>query len=383
MKLKLIIYLVIFSFLLLVSCNSQYIGVQTPTLGLKPTINNSPQSRATKNSTVTPSATLSPAQETKGAVVVTVGALEVTQLAYMFTSVPGTLAARNVNCKDGFVLELPLDILPDSNDQWTLFTCSPIARNAADQWTPGVVDFGTRYTQLTKNDLSQTWIIQHKTFDYSIINRPDALLVPYRWTTDGKYLFLFPESYPGASGFPLSAFLYTNINSLYRINLETGYFELVLRSDQFDALALSPDDRLLAYSERDKPNIIHIRNMASGDDLRVELHENIIASGAFIWNSDSTQVVFTVGYHKKSEDWQDDLSSTSIFVLTLQNKHVEKVLAKDPRIFVPYDCSDDHTVWLDKNTICLYSVNSELDSWNKFFAFNIKTGTVTFLRHFP
>jgi hypothetical protein len=383
MKFKLVVSSVIFSLLFLISCSSQSIVVQTSTPTVKPTITNSPKPIATINSTATPSPTFSPAQETEAVIHARVIKADQTQQAFMFTSAPATLEARNVKCKDGFVLEQRLDILRVSNDKWTLFTCSPLPKNKDKQWTPGVDDYGTRYTQITKTDLSQTWIIKHSTFDYSKINRPDALLSPFKWTADGKYLYLYPRSYPGGSGFPQSAFLYANVDSLYRINLETGEFELVLQRHKFTSFDLSLNDQFLAYSERDKPDVIHIRDMGNGNDRQIKLNENIVAAGAFIWNSESTRVIFTVGYGKQSDNWQDDLSGTAIFVLTLQNMHVQKILAKDTRIFEPYKCSDDHSVWLDENTICLYSINPELDSWNNFFAFNIKTGVVKFLRPFP
>jgi hypothetical protein len=396
MKFKMNFSFVIFFLLFMVSCNSQHIAAPTPTLTIqptianspkptatiKPTITNSPKPTATINSIVTPSPTLSSAQETEAAIHTRVAGIMQTQKYYMLTEMPATFEARNVKCKDGFVLEQGIEILQVSNDQWTLFTCSPLPKNIDDRWTPGVVDYGKRYTQITKNDLSQTWIIQHNTFDYSIIDRPDALLFPYRWTADGKYLYLFPTYYPGKSGLSQSGNLYTHISSLYRINLETGDFELVLRRDQFGALELSPDDQFLAYSEQDNPDIIHIKNMESSNDFQVKINEDIIASGVFVWNPESTKVVFAVGYEKQSEDWQDDLSGISIFVLTLKYMHAQKVLAKDPRLFIPTECSDDN-YWLDENTMCLLSINQELDSWNKIFTINIETGMVTYLRPWP
>ena len=236
-------------------------------------------------------------------------------------STNATLTARNVQCKDGFVIEEYSEIIRYSSDQWTLFTCSPLSQNPNDGWTPGIVDYGTRYTQITKNDLSQTWIIQHSTFDYAVIDRPDALMTPVRWTADGKYLYLYPRYYPGISGLPQSAFLDTHINNLYRINLETGEFKLFLKRDEFGALDFSPDDQFLVYSEQDTPGVIHIRNMETDNDLQVKLNENVVAVGAFIWNSESTKVVFTAGYGKDSDNGWDDLSGISIFVLTPQNKY--------------------------------------------------------------
>jgi hypothetical protein len=300
-------------------------------------------------------------------------AMEQTQVYWVDTAVPATLEARNAKCKDGFYLELPLDVINNSNDSWTLITCSPKPQTEGDQWTPGVVDYGTRYTQIIKTDLSKTWTIQHNTFDYTFINRPDALMVPYRWTADGKYLYLYPRYYPGPDGFPFSAYLYTFIQDLYRINLETGDFEPVLRRDQFGALALSPDDQLLAYSEKDRPDRIHIKNMESGNDLQVKLNEGITASGAFVWNAESTKVVFTVGYAKQSDNWQDDLSGTAIYVLTPKTMHAQKVLAKDSRIFIPWFDGCVKGYWVDMDTICLDAVGDEFVG-DSFFTLNIQSG---------
>jgi hypothetical protein len=373
------IFIVIIVLLFIGGCNSPSKTTQVPTLIVKPNVTNSLIATATLNFTSTSTATLSPQDLTQIAYRPTFAAMKQTQEYYMNTEIPTTLEARNVKCKDGFALELGLDVIRMSNDRWTVFTCSPTRKNINDLWTPGGVDFGTRYTQIIKTDLSQTWTIQHNTFDYSKIDRPDALLSPYHWSTDGKYLYLYPQYYPGGSGFPQSAFLYAHVGSLYRINLETGEFTLFLKADQYVDLAFSPNDQFLAYSERERPDVIHIRNMETENDLQIKLNEDVLASGAFIWYSDSTKVIFFAGYEKQSDNWQDNLSGTAIFVLSPKNMNVQKILAKDARLFQPYRCYDDHNIWLDESIICLYSTNDELDSWNKFFSFNIKTGEVKFL----
>ncbi len=360
MNSKTIVSFIVLFLLFIVSCNSQSSVTQSPTSTVNPNITNSPIATTTLNFMFVPSATLS--------------SRDATQVHNMFTAIPATLQARNVKCKDGFGLEMGLDVIRMSNDEWTLLTCSPQPKDRKDKWTPGVVNFGTRYTQIIKTDLSRTWTIQHNEFDYSIIDRPDAFIAPYRWTADGKYLYFYPQYYPGGSGGPESYFLYTLINNLYRINLETGEFKLFLSKDQFGALAFSPNDQFLVYSERNTPDVIHVKNMGTDSDLQIKLNEDIVAAGAFVWSPNNSQVIFVVGYGE-----QRDLSGTAIFVLNPKNMSVRKVLANDIRMFEPYGCSDDHNVWLDENTICLDSANHELDTWNKFFSFNIKTGEVKYL----
>lgn len=369
MKLKAIIGITIGLFLLLVNCVSLS-SVTQPTVAVTKAIPaDLHNATATINFIPTPRATFNPTQ-----------ALQATESYFRFTAVPATIEVRGAKCKDGFILERGLEVLDYSTEEWTLFTCSPITANQKDVSTHGVVDFGTRYTQVIKTDFSKTWTIKHSSFDYSIIDRPDALMAPFRWTADGKYLYLYPRYYPGRSGGPEYFFLHTLINDLFRINLETGEFELFLRKDEFGALAFSPNDQFLIYSEQNKPNVVHIINMETNENSRIEVQGDIVALGAFIWYPDNTSVIFFAGYGEQ----KDNLSGTAIFVLTLSNMQVQKVLTKDARIFGPYyECSDNHDVWLDYDTICLDSFNRELDSWNKIFSFNIKTGVIEFLRPFP
>lgn len=383
MKFKLIASFAISLLLFLVNCSSQSLVSQTPTLTAKPSFTYSPNPTATINSTFTPFPTFSPAQETETAIHASVVEAMQTHEYFMNTSNPATLEARNVKCKDGFGLELGLDVVRMSNDEWTVFTCSPRPKNRNEYWTPGVVNFGTRYTQIIKTDLSKTWIIQHNTFDYSVIDRPDAFLSPLRWTADGKYLYLSPQYYPGGSGGYTTNMFRTGRNDIYRINLETGEFKLVLPKTEFDALSMSPNDQYLIYSHWDKPETIYIKNVENDETSQIKLLEDIIASGLFIWNSESTRVTFVTAHGIKKPSSGDDTSSTSIFVLTLRNMHVQKILSKDPRIFIVSDGCNDNNVWLDENTICLYSLNDEFESWNSYFTLNIKTGVVKFLRPFP
>jgi hypothetical protein len=162
MKVKSTIGIAIPLFFLFASCVSQSSVTETPTLVTKAIPTNSPNATTTKNFTPTPQATFNPTQ-----------ALEATEGYFRFTAIPATIEARGAKCKDGFILERDLEVLDYSSDKWTLFTCSPVTANGKDMWTPGAVDFGTRYTQLIKTDFSKTWTIQHSSFDLTK-RAPDA-----------------------------------------------------------------------------------------------------------------------------------------------------------------------------------------------------------------
>lgn len=282
--------------------------------------------------------------------------------AYMETwlsvDLPATLAARFVSCDDGFELGMYAEILRFSSDSWTIYTCSPHTDPENIAWTPGTLDFGTRYTRVVKTDGSVSWTIRHDRFDYSVIDRPDALLKPYLWTNDGRFVYVYPMYYPGPGGFKKSVVFYSFIPDLYRLNLETGAFELVLSGSEFNDIAISPDGRLMIYSEYDDPDMIHVVDMENGAGRTVSLDLDVMAAGSFLISDDQTQVLFMAGFEKTSDNWQDDVRATSIFLLNVEDMHLKTLLAEDPRLLVldTYHCEYDQ-LWPKDQRICLSSLN--------------------------
>jgi hypothetical protein len=379
MKQTAIILVIVLSLFVLSNCSRQINGASllgAPDTNTEPVI---PSVTASTKIAPTPS----PRQSTRSSVENTVESMSQTQEYRIKTAYPATLEARGVSCRDGFIVELPYEIFMDSNEQWTVFTCSPIAENMQEAWTPGVVDYGKRYTLVTSTDHSQSWTIQHHDFDYSEIDRPDAMMSTYHWSIDGKYVYLHPLYYPGPSGFTDSAFLRTHVISLYRLHLETGDFELVLADGQFGAFAISPNDQYLIYSEEAQPYVIHIKDLENNQDSQIGIDETVMATGAFIWNTDSTKVVFFSGYKNGDEYRVDDLSSVSIFVLDLESMNIKEVVSKDARILSPDQCSEEDDYWIDQNTLCLYSIGVSQNTIAQIYSLDIRYGTVTYLRPFP
>jgi hypothetical protein len=113
------------------------------------TITDTPTSNQTATLTPASSSTLLPPDE---ATVHAEVAIDLATHKYsMFTEVPAPLEARNAKCKDGFIMEQDVEVLRNSSDEWTLFTCSPVPANKNDLWTPGAVNYGTRYTHIAKS----------------------------------------------------------------------------------------------------------------------------------------------------------------------------------------------------------------------------------------
>jgi hypothetical protein len=304
-----------------------------------------------------------------------------------FKAPPATLEAMG-GCKEGFIAELlDLENFGDlyhevslqSHGPWIMYTCSPIIENKNQLMTPGLVDYGKRYTRIVNADHSVTWTIQHDSFDYSFIDRYNGLLNAYRWTGDGKYIYFYPYYYPSGDGGPESLFLYSHISDLYRFDLKTGELKLILSDDNYNDLELSPDDQLLAYSEKEHHDVIHIRDMNNDQDRRVKLNQEILAAGSFLWSPDSTKLVFLAGFNHDPGDIYDELLGTAIYVLTPRNMQLKELLPNDDRIF-KFDECDHNNYWLNENTVCIVATNPDLDSWNQIYTLDLDSGAIKYLR---
>jgi hypothetical protein len=361
MKFKSIVSITIPFLFLLASCDSQSFVTQTPSLVTKSTPTNLPSGTATLNFKPAPSVTLSPA--------------DATEVYFRFTAVPATIEARGAKCKEGFALERSLYILDYSTNQWTVFTCSPIPANRKDMWTPGFVDFGTRYTQLIKTDFSQTWTIQHNEFNYSVINRPDAMLIPKRWTFDGNDVYLAPKRYPGRDYFNAYGYFYDD-EELLRLNLNSGKLETILPyAEGGYSYSLSPNDQFLAYSLLSEKKIVHIKNMDTGVEQRIELNGDYALTGMFAWSPDGTRLYFASALN----GWDDGIISTSLFGLTIKDKHLQAILNRDSRFIVPSPRWENKKAiyWTNENYLYIDSLNS-----TEFFnslALDVQSGKVIVL----
>ena len=273
---------------------------------------------------------------------------------------------RKVVCDNGYKLEAWSAILSMSNDNWTVYTCSPYNLAA-----PSSIDYSSRYTKVVKTDLSQSWTISHKNFTWS--NRPDSLLATYRWSQDGKYLYLMPHI-SGIDGFPTSAY-FRDESFLYRLDLADGNFETILNGA--NSFSVSPDDQLLISSQADKPATIHLANLNNGDiqQISLDFDNEVTITGVFVWNTDSTKVVFASGYSNDNGDYFDDLSATSIFLLTIKDLRIQTLLHKDYRLLVPSLEFPRVGHWIDTNTISLTSLKQGNEFLNDI-SLNVHTGKI-------
>jgi hypothetical protein len=279
-----------------------------------------------------------------------------------WTAVAATNTARGAICMPGYELESPDSIASMSNDQWTIFTCSPRPKKPEPGETPEIVDYRERYTQVIRIDQKRIWTIFHRQFEWS--NRPNAFLKPHRWTQDGNSVYLVWDYAPGGDGFYAPGFFSDDV-ALFRLNLNTGYFESILAySKQGYAFSLSPDDRLLAYRNPGQPLRIQIRDLGNGGEDQKALFGDYALTGAFAWSPDGAALYFA----SAMSGWGEGSAGVSLFELTVGGMSMRTILFNDPRLIIPYPCFDNGAFhsWAGGHLLCVTS----LDEKSEFFFTN-------------
>lgn len=368
----------IFFFFFLSSCKSE-VGFQTQSEIITETASITSSSSPSSIPTNTSTATITPTQKPSPSS--TTNPEDATWVAYSETmivrkeeywdNIYAELEQRGVSCKDGYKLEFPDYIVRKSTDEWTVFTCSPEPENIKDRWTPGVVDFNTRYTKVIKTDFSQSWEIFFDGFTWA--NRPDSLLSSYRWTADGNYLYLVPITYPRGSGFYARGY-FIDGGILYRLNLITGQLEDLFSDVQgIYGFSLSPDDQYLAFVTPAERDVVNIWDMSSDEIAVIELGEEYDMAGAFAWTPDSSKLLFAAA----TDGWLEGAAGISIFKLTINNMYLQMILYNDDRLLIPIYHWELKNYWLAENILNLTSLDYPSENYSSQWTLDISTGIVT------
>jgi hypothetical protein len=156
-----------------------------------------------------------------------------------------------------------------SNDQWTIFTCSPASVDPITGSALEVVDWSKRYTKIQSADLTKIWVISYSGFSWS--NRPNVYLASLRWTADGNFVYVIPAFIMSGCVFYAPGY-FLDGDTLCSLILNSGEFKTVLLFlDTGYAFSLSPNGQYLAYSIADEKKIIHVLGLVKGIDQQIYL----------------------------------------------------------------------------------------------------------------
>ncbi|MEA4908550.1 MAG: hypothetical protein VB089_13060 [Anaerolineaceae bacterium] len=163
------------------------------------------------------------------------------------------------------------------------------------------------------------------------------------WSSDGRYLYYTQRPQPDGCA------LFVNGSSLVQVDLRTGRQRTVLDGDQTLWLAISPDDRTLAYPHREDSMQLVLLDIAGGGAQAVPLDvaENSVA-GALAWAPGGSRLAVTVAI-----DPCDPLHWEHTILLVDPDTLQARILVpRDERRFVVQE-------WLDEDTLLLLDMDDQ------------------------
>ncbi len=142
--------------------------------------------------------------------------------------------------------------------------------------------------QVIGKDNSVIWVVKYD----QIFETEDSYgaIFPVHWTSDGSFLYFSQFSCCADND------TMTNGNMLYRLDLKTGDWKMVM-GGYFNHYSFSPTGRRLLYIINDQaatgnPLVIHIQDLNSGAEKEFTFPE-FEQAGYVLWNDDGTRLAIT------------------------------------------------------------------------------------------
>ncbi len=239
--------------------------------------------------------------------------------------------------------------------------------SSGGEWIAVVCGDNGIYTKVSYQRSEIVWNLPALDLDESILG-PEWFLEPYRWSNDGRYLYLMPSVLGFSdcpSCFPIDGF------GLFRMNLLTGkletWFEPTHEGYNF---SFSPDERFFVYSDPDDLHVVRIRNQDSGKESALRFKEKYVDFGRFVWTTESSELLIVTGmggYQLLSLN-----SGYSLLLYDLRDGSLKILIDNDPRQLIP--ASKDYSArpngpWLSNEVLLLVESRSDA-TW----MLNIRTG---------
>ncbi len=253
----------------------------------------------------------------------------------------------------------------------SLEACDGIYRNNSSlnrilspngQWTAVVCRDDGIYTKISRIDNNVVWKLP-----VTNIDSMDWYLYPYHWSNDEKFLYL--SSNVNASMDCPECF-YIEGFDLYRLNLLTGNLEALISGNNF---SISPDEKYLAFVDSDNSQIVSIRDLLSGQEIKLNFKEKYTDLGRFVWTKDSSELLILAGV----VGWRENTAGYSLLLYNLRSNSVITLIDNDLRQLSPasgYVYEERiGSPWLSTDLLLLGDPLLGGDAWTV----NIRTGEIT------
>ena len=173
-------------------------------------------------------------------------------------------------------------------------------------------------------------------------------MASYYWFKNERYVYLRPIV---CCFDPTNHGVFVEIFSLYRLDLTTGEFLVILSGKDKNlspfVARVSPDEKYLAYVDlADEPYIVYIDDLQSRERKSIKLDESYIDIGSFTWSIDSKELVFVAGF----DGWTDLKAGFSLYKFDLDKSSLETIIYDDQRLLMPCNYPDS---WVNDETLLL------------------------------
>jgi WD40 repeat protein len=198
---------------------------------------------------------------------------------------------------------------------------------------------------------------------YPLYYRLETTIRDELWSSDGRYLFLRPHiccaDGPGS--------IVTGV-ALYRVDLNNGDVWTVLPPSATEwadyAFAFSPDEKRIAYVSPFMPNVLHLLDLTTRQDVTKEF-DNKFHLGALMWTPNSSQILFVGITH----DIINDANTSSMFLMNASDLSFEVLIDNDNRDFIPVRYPSSQ---IENDVVQLSSLADD-----SYWLFNIRTKSLS------
>ncbi|OGO16540.1 MAG: hypothetical protein A2Y93_15425 [Chloroflexi bacterium RBG_13_68_17] len=200
-------------------------------------------------------------------------------------------------------------------------------------WPEGDQEMYRATLLVRSTDRATVWTIADVTSHYGLGYTTPSI---FRWSQDGRALYF------GNTPVPDGCALFVNFEDLYRLDLGDGRVTELLPPTRSSVIAMSPDERSLAFTEWQETPELVLRDAGTGEERRVALGAAPDdQAGGVIWSPDETALLVTVAHSPCLPPW-----SHSIVWVDLATLETSVLIDHDARRFGVAEWADPARILL-------------------------------------
>jgi hypothetical protein len=210
------------------------------------------------------------------------------------------------------------------------------------------------------------------------IEKEGYTYVPYKWSTDGRWLYLLVIGCPVAQFNDEKCFLPKNglpvltpyskvrgfpgIEGVLQLELKSGNINDLLRNNKSYAISFSSDFKYLAYIDQtQRQPLIVIHNLVDGNDNVIRLNNSVAYAGHLKWSPDNSKLIYSF-LNNNIQDWSYESNEPpkycNINYVNLKTLEIYKIGYYENTFFKPLGWKDNNNlIMMDEINITFWFMN--------------------------